>query len=93
MTTLEKISHILAADFNPSTKITLIALIMEGRPLTVADLNATLSLNKTLQNYQDIFESFIDAGFIKATSFKTPSGIKRFHFEFVDEEAFINSLD
>lgn len=93
MTTLEKITHILAADFNPSTKISLIALIMEGRPMTVADLNATLNLSKTLQNYQDIFENFINAGFIKSTSFKTPAGIKRFHFEIVDVDAFIDSLD
>lgn len=93
MNKLEQIIRICASEFNPSVKIGLIALLNEGEPMTTADLNNTLNLHKTFQNYQDLFEDFIDAGLIRIVAMKTKAGITRQHFEICDVDSLINSLD
>ena len=92
MDNIEKIARICSADIRPSTKVALIILLIEGTPLTTADLNNNLCLNKTLDNYKDLFEESIAAGYVKMTSMKTRAGITRVHFE-LDVDSLMKFLD
>ena len=81
MDKIEQITQICSADIRPSTKVALIILLIEGVPLTTAELNNDLGLNKTLDNYKDLFDEALEAGYVKMFSMKTKAGITRVHFE------------
>lgn len=91
MNTIESISLICSSNFRPSTKIGLITLLIEEKPLTTADLNEILNLNKTFENYKTLFNEQISAGIIELVPLKSRGGKKRIHFE-LNSSALINSL-
>lgn len=76
----ESIELILKLSANPSTKLALIALVINGNPMTTKQLNNAMNLNKTLDNYKQLLKNEIDSGIVEMFPCKTSSGITRLHF-------------
>lgn len=60
---------ILEFNINPSTKITLLAMVIhKSDAYTVPELNVILNKRQTLENYQHILSSFIEKKIVIETS-------------------------
>jgi len=76
----DTIYSVLQMNCNPSTKLGLIVLILEERPMTTKELNYRLNCLKTYQNYLDLFEDQIASGIVSIVQMKNTNGITRNHF-------------